>query len=285
MKPFENGCPLNMASWTLYFQTNTPLIEDFIFLKARLKNAIYNAINCNSHKNFGILFSGGLDSCLIAKMAIDLGKTPIAYTIGTKNSTDIRQSVIASNILNIEHRIFEYSEQEVEEAFVNLVKLSDTEFFNVQEITVNSILLAAASKTIENTILVGLGADTLFGGFKKYSGSYNIHTVDCKIRLLIMFKTLENCFEWSSKIGRSIKYPFLDEDVIRFSLATPEKYKVNKLILREIAKDLNLPESIFAYKKHAAQYGTGFDKVLAKLSKNNTKSDYFTNLKKREGRF
>ena len=58
--------------------------------KKILKNNIIKAIKKSiPDKKFGILFSGGVDSCLIALICKQLKKDFTCYTVGLENSEDI----------------------------------------------------------------------------------------------------------------------------------------------------------------------------------------------------
>jgi len=58
---------------------------------------------------------------------------------------------------------------------------------------------------------------------------------------------------------------------VNITLNTPLKYKIHgsndrlrKCILREVAKDLGVPQEIVKRPKKAAQYGSGIHKILTK---------------------
>ena len=67
----------------------------------------------------------------------------------------------------------------------------------------------------------------------------------------------------------TVHTPFLDEELIKYAMQLPSKWKIvkdkKKVILREVAEEF-LGE--FAWrKKKAAQYGSCFDKAISKLAK------------------
>jgi diphthine-ammonia ligase len=68
-----------------------------------------------------------------------------------------------------------------------------------------------------------------------------------------------------------LRLPFLDHKLAQYSLRIPAKYKINndltKVILRDVAKNLNLQEDFAQRKKKAAQYGSNMNKALKKLTK------------------
>ncbi|MBM3910973.1 MAG: asparagine synthase, partial [Thaumarchaeota archaeon] len=75
-------------------------------LLAEMQNAVKNTIPT---KNFGIAFSGGVDSSLLAKICSDLECDIILLTIGFSDSHDIVFSKKISKMLNLPHKILEIS--------------------------------------------------------------------------------------------------------------------------------------------------------------------------------
>ena len=78
-------------------------------------------------------------------------------------------------------------------------------------------------------------------------------------------------FNLAKELNIQVKTPFLDKDLIEYAMKLPGDWKIveekKKVILREVAEEF-LGE--FAWrKKKAAQYGSCFDKAIAKLAKKN----------------
>ena len=137
----------------------------------------------------------------------------------------------------------------------------------------------------QDNLFSGLGAEELFIGYERYRKSKD---------------PIKDCWQglrttWKRDISRDIiiakkkevilNSPLLQEEVIRQAMAFPVKKKFNnerdKIILREIAIDLGLPKEFAYRKKVAAQYGSGFDKIITKLAKKNgfkLKRDYINSL-------
>ena len=71
--------------------------------KRKLKEAIINAVKKRTQNidNFGILFSGGIDSTLIAFICKKLNKNFTCYTVGLENSQDIEAAKIIADLYNI----------------------------------------------------------------------------------------------------------------------------------------------------------------------------------------
>ena len=120
-------------------------------------------------------------------------------------------------------------------------------------------------------IFSGLGSEEIFAGYERHKNSNDINK-ECLSGLLKMYErdlyrddviTMYNNLE--------LRLPFLDKKLIEFVLNIDGKYKINeknnKLILREIGKDLGLKKEIYNRKKRAAQYGSNFHKALKKSGK------------------
>src|SRR5574341_224452 len=73
-------------------------------LLAEMQNAIKNTI---STKKFGIAFSGGVDSSLLAKICSDLEYDITLLTIGFNDSHDIVFSKKISKLLGLPHKTLE----------------------------------------------------------------------------------------------------------------------------------------------------------------------------------
>ena len=96
---------------------------------------------------------------------------------------------------------------------------------------------------------------------------------------------MERDFLVADEMKAKIITPFMDEDIIKAAMQIPSEYKiknnVRKYILREIALDLGLQNEFAFRKKTAAQYGSGINKAISRLTKKNNfkyKKDYLKSL-------
>jgi asparagine synthase (glutamine-hydrolysing) len=81
-----------------------------------------------------------------------------------------------------------------------------------------------------------------------------------------------------------LRLPFLDYNLINIGLNVPAELKISesekKIILKNVAKNLGVDESVYNRKKMAAQYGSKSDKVLEILSKEfKGKSDFLKSIR------
>ena len=87
--------------------------------------------------------------------------------------------------------------------------------------------------------------------------------------------------------GVNLCLPFATSEIVEFALKLPLELKLEKnptslrkLVLRQVGRDLGLPESIAEKPKKAIQYSTGVNKVLKKIAKRKkmTLSEYVNTL-------
>ena len=118
----------------------------------------------------------------------------------------------------------------------------------------------------------GLGADELYGGYHKLANkSEEELTVELQRQIEgIHDRNLNRDDKVISDHGVEVRYPFLDEEVIRFSVSLPLNYKINKNILRVMARDLLGLEFISDEPKRAIQFGARSAKMTKDSNKKGT---------------
>ena len=116
-----------------------------------------------------------------------------------------------------------------------------------------------------------MGSEEIFAGYERHNQAENIQE-ECWQGLKLMWsRDLVRDFNLAKELNIKIKTPFLDKELIEYAMKLPAEWKIvrekKKVILREVAEEF-LGE--FAWrKKKAAQYGSCFDKAIAKLAKKN----------------
>ena len=236
-------------------------------------------------KKFGILFSGGIDSSIIALICKKLGLNFKCYAIGLKNSKDLEWAERTALALNLKLKTITLELDETEKIIKRVIKiLKQTDVISVG---VGSVIYAGiklSKKDSINTLFTGTGSDELFAGYSRFENIKGINR-ECWSSLNNLFKDLKRDFLIAKSQKAGLITPFIDEDVIKVAMQTPSNYKIKnkikKYILREIAVDLGLPKEFAFRKKTAAQYGSGIDKAIKKLAKKNNfkyKKDYLKSL-------
>ncbi len=225
-------------------------------------------------RRVAVSFSGGLDSAIVAFLASRIADV-VLCSVHTKGSRDERTSERAADLLDLELRSASLGEVEVADELRSL----DVPF---QPSAMDKALWCIFSRTArlarENgaeLMLLGQLADELFGGYFKYAeelerngalaaaGLMRSDVLACSSRAFIRDEAA--CGTWIEP-----RFPFANEEVARFGLGLPVEYKISggtrKVILRDAASRLGLPEQLTQSPKKAAQYSSGVLKQIGKLS-------------------
>ena len=249
--------------------------------KAVLKEKLIQAVKSRlPEEKFGIFFSGGVDSSLIAAISKIFHKDFVCYVVGfqdneTKEPEDVVEARKVSQKLNLNLKYKIYNLKEAEEIIKKTISiLKKVNKTDVVNIGVGAVVVAAAELGKEDDInyfLGGLGSEEIFAGYDRHDKVANINH-ECFSGLKYMWdRDLVRDFNLAKELNIQVKTPFLDKDLIEYAMKLPGDWKIveekKKVILREVAEEF-LGE--FAWrKKKAAQYGSCFDKAIAKLAKKN----------------
>jgi len=236
----------------------------------------------------GICFSGGLDSSYIAALCKRYGVNFTCYTVGFrdgnfKDPDDVIEAIRVAEHLKLDDDEFRYNILDIKElekvfgkAYVILraaEKLHGVAMTDVVNVEVASVEIAAHNLAIKDRadrmayFFSGLGSEEIFAGYDRHRK--NPSNEECKNGLVNMYdRDMLRDSAVPKASGFSFMTPFLDEELVRYSLKIPIRYKVdedsNKIILRKSAEDIL---GNFAKRpKKAAQYGSSFDRGLSKIA-------------------
>jgi len=252
-------------------------------IKGKLKETVIRAIGKNTpEKKFGIFFSGGIDSTLIAYVCKKNGADFICYSVGLENSKDLEWAKKTAKKLKLKLKTKTFSLDEAEKIIKNVAKILQTP--DVVNVGVGCVVYSAAAlakKDNMNVFFSGLGSEEIFAGYERHAHAKNVNKECWKGLRNMHERDLIRDFKISQRLKIKILTPFLEDELIKFAMQIPGKYKINKenkkIILREIAEELGIPKEFAWRKKIAAQYGSGFDRAIKKLAKKNGfqyKKDY-----------
>ncbi|CCH60425.1 hypothetical protein TBLA_0C06300 [Henningerozyma blattae CBS 6284] len=119
----------------------------------------------------------------------------------------------------------------------------------------------------------GLGADELYGGYHKFVNKTPRELVEELTRQInnIHDRNLNRDDKVIANNGVEVRYPFLDEHVIKYSTHDiPINYKINKLILRKLSLEMLHLDGISEEPKRAIQFGSKSAKMTKDGNKNGT---------------
>ncbi|NQV09157.1 diphthine--ammonia ligase [Candidatus Woesearchaeota archaeon] len=253
-------------------------------LELLIKQAVSKRI---PKRRFGILFSGGVDSTVLAVILKKLGQKFTCYTAvlddpGLKEPEDLRFAKKAAKDFGLKLKIIKIKLSDVEKYLKKVVPLIEDSNVVKAGVALTFYVACEQAKKDECKVLFsGLGSEEIFAGYHRHKESYNINK-ECISGLLKMYErdlyrddvvTMHNNIE--------LRVPFLDKNLVEYSLKIPGKLKLfedyEKYILRVVAKSLGLKDEFAFRRKKAAQYGSNFHKAIEKLKKRNKfekKSEY-----------
>ena len=248
-----------------------------------------------------VLLSGGVDSCLMAKLVHDIasntgmevttytigppdsGKEVIAYTVGLPGSPDVNFAQTFARELGIRHRMKILSINEIEECIPKVIEaIEDSDFVQVEAgIGIYAAMDMARQDGI-GVVFSGQGPDELWGGYNWYprvlgkDGRQELcHRMwDDFTRADI--ETLDRENKIAMTHGIEMLLPFLDTEVVNVAMSVASELKVTseedhlgKHPHRQLAIKLGVPEEYANREKLAIQHGTGIHGVLDEIARKN----------------
>ena len=244
-----------------------------------LTDALVNAVRKRipESKEVGVLFSGGVDSSLIALLAKQAGASVTLYVAALDDPQkaaphDLVAARKAAALLDLPLVEVRATLDEVREVLPTVCSL--IEDGNVVKVGVAlPFYFACKQARIDGlrVLLSGLGAEEVFAGYNRHKKSVDINQ-ECLRGLRRLFERdlyRDDVISMSQTL--ELRLPLLDYELIGLGLSIPGSQKivdgVTKVPLREAAAALGLDESVAFRKKRAAQYGSQFDAALGKLAR------------------
>ncbi len=263
-----------------------------------LTQSIKKRLPSDKNKKIGLLFSGGIDSTVIALILKQLGVNFTCYTAEIKggNLEEAEDLIFAkeiSKLHNLKLKVATTSIDNLEQETVEVMKLIESNDYIKTSVALPFFLACKeASKDRVEVMFSGLGSEEVFAGYRRHKQAKDPN-LECYEGLKIMHqRDLYRDDVITMKFTQELRVPFLDKDLINYALQIPAKYKLDlkkideikdevlakpylnsevrsKIILREATREYtNLEERYLERQKKAAQYGSKFDKGLLRLSKN-----------------
>jgi len=244
-----------------------------------IKEAVHKRVRNEDH--VGVIFSGGVDSVLIAHLVKQLGVPLTCYTAGREDgASDLEWAHWAAERYGFTLQAKVFSTAEIDRIIPEVIRTIEDYSLNQVEVAVPIYASARmAQEAGERVILTGQGADEIFGGYLWYAAivdreGYGDFVSRSWQDTFLLYK---ECLEREDKIsmahGMELRVPFLDPDVIRvaFSIAPelkiePDGDSLGKRIHREYCHSLGVPREIAFRTKEAAQHGANVHDAFEEIA-------------------
>jgi len=264
-------------------------IENMTQAVDRYQEAIYSAVKkrLSGIDKVGVLLSGGVDSCLLAKLVHDIaspaGIKVIAYTAGFADSIDVDFAQRFAEEMGFNHKVKLLSVDEVEEYTSKVIEAVEERDFVQVEAGIG--VYAALDIAIQDGVKVtfsGQGADELWGGYVWYPEVLNregSQGLSQRMREDLSrgdIETLDRENKIARAHGAEMMFPYLDVKVVMLAMSVAPQLKVTceddhlgKHPHRELAQRIGISAEYAERSKDAAQHGTGIHSVLDEIAKRN----------------
>ena len=265
--------------------TINDLVEAVDSYCALLKAAVEKRLN--KVKRVAALVSGGVDSCLIAKLVSDIsamrGIEVTTYTAGVEGATDIEYAERFAQELGLKHKVRRLSQDEIESYIPRVAAaVEERDFVQIEAGIGVYAAVEMASQDGLKVIFSGQGPDELWGGYSWYPQVIAKDGYDGLLQN--MWGDLERAdvetFDRENRIaiahGVEKVFPYADIEVVKLAMSVSPRLKitsaedrVGKHPHREAAKKLGLPAQYADRSKDAAQHGTGIHGTLNAIARKN----------------
>lgn len=265
---------------------------------SRLNKAVEKRTTFSNKKKTGLLFSGGVDSTVLALLLKKHEVDFVCYNAeldsdSLQRAEDSIYSEEIAQVYKLNLIIEKISQDELEALIIETILIIESSDYI--KVSVALPFLAACKRAREDgvdIIFSGLGSEEIFAGYRRHRQVDNVN-LECLNGLnLLHFRDLYRDDVISMSQTQELRVPFLDNDLIKYCLSLSPKFKLDveqikriendvykkphlntkirsKIILRDIAIDyLKLDKRFANRQKKAAQYGSKFDKGINRLAKN-----------------
>ncbi len=275
------GCLYSTKKGMKEFQPFTPEVpelEDIKETASILRELLIEAVRKRMDGVGGVSLSGGLDSSIVAVIAKEFNPDLHVFTgtIEKAPGPDLENAKLMAEFLGMEHHIYKISDTDITDFISDAVWYLESFDEDCISGIISNYYVSKMVKKHTSSVLVGEGADELFGGYRMVLKNPKVKSDEQRERLAQ--KLLEIAYNTALRrldrgwMANSVDYqtPYLDAKVVAFSQKIPMEWKiygekqVEKFILREAFRDM-LPEKIANREKLRFAMGVGTDDVMDEL--------------------
>jgi asparagine synthase (glutamine-hydrolysing) len=267
----------------------TPKIESLSQALSGYKEMLYEAVEkgLSDLNQAGVLVSGGVDSCLVAKLVQEIagerGIEVAYYSAGLAGSPDLNYAENFAQSLNLPLTVSRLDIDGVENHIPKVIQAVEERDFVQVEAGIG--VFAAMERARQDGIKVifsGQGPDELWGGYSWYPEVVKEEGYDGFLKREWEdlergdIETLEREVKLAMSQGMEERFPYLDLGVVKLAMSVAPELKIlspedrlGKCPHRELAKQLGVPSQNAERLKDAAQHGSGVHSMLDRIARRN----------------
>ena len=237
----------------------------------------------------GVLFSGGIDSVLVARALQLQGCNTTCYSVGTEDSSDMKMAKKVARELELDLRVNYLTEESIKRLLTEIIESIELNGLLQVEVAIPMYIAArSCSNDGHKVMFSGQAADELFAGYSWYKdivkekGHLTLHHKLWEDIEYLYLDTLEREDRMAMAHAIEIRAPFLDRELIRTVMRFAPHLKIRdgedthrKLVHRGLALRKGIPMDIAFREKAPAQDGTGVHNVIKALADKHFKNRNF----------
>lgn len=220
----------------------------------------------------GLFLSGGLDSSVIAAIAVKFRPGIPTFAIGVDGSEDLAAARRVAQFLGTDHKEVILRREQVAFDLPHILHALESHDVDLVASAIPTYYVSKLARKRVKVVLSGEGADEVFAGYdylRRYrNGSGRLDQELRRLLRLMSSVNLQRVDRMSMAHGLEVRVPFLDLDVLRVAFSLPEEEKLNettnKVCLRRIAERL-LPKEIAERPKVVFAAGSGAEHLLESI--------------------
>jgi asparagine synthase (glutamine-hydrolysing) len=248
--------------------------------KKALLEAVKKRLTGLKESRIGVIFSGGIDSVLIAKLLQREGKNITCYCTGTTDSGDMVAARSVAEDMGLELKTTIIDEDMVEAILPEIIRSVEESGLLQVEVAIPMYLAARlAAKDNVRVMFTGQAADELFAGYPWYNdvireaGYLRLHEKLWEDLTFLYTDTLEREDKLTMAHSIELRAPYLDRDVIQTAMRISPRLKIEgesdtlrKRVHRQASVELGVPPYLGFRAKDPAQSGSGIHGIIEKIA-------------------
>ncbi|MFW9786707.1 MAG: asparagine synthase family protein [Candidatus Thorarchaeota archaeon] len=223
-----------------------------------------------------VLFSGGVDSSLVAVLAARQCEKTLLVTTRAEGTHDDSAATTAAAQLGLPLLTVDMNSQVIWEILPEVIHSIET--YRQMDVEIALPFYLASERAAEEgctTVISGQGPDELFAGYAKHvrtyleKGAEALATQLWREVSITHDANIERDDRAIAANGVDSFFPYLDQKFVTAALSVPVEWKVNpkgtpqrKIVFRELAQLMGVPQVIAEAPKYATQYSSGSSKAI-----------------------